>query len=180
MRFMDRLLQKWRIKIASPWAPLNGTILDIGCHQGELLDSLGNSIKQSFGYDPTYLASNKNLRHVFFSEQFKENPNLHNFIDAVFLLAVLEHVDDKLSLISGITKTLKKNGIVVLTIPEKKTDHIINFLISIRVLDGMAIEEHHGFNPKLTRPLFENNGYSLIFHKKFQLGFNNLFVFKKN
>jgi hypothetical protein len=43
----------------------------------------------------------------------------------------------------------------------------------------MSLEQHHGFEASSTRSLFERQGLKLVLHQRFQLGLNNLFVFKR-
>ena len=52
MRKFDRLLQSWRARVARPWIPRGAKVLDIGSHQGEFLQSLGDHIGPSVGLDP--------------------------------------------------------------------------------------------------------------------------------
>jgi hypothetical protein len=52
MRNLDRVLQRWRARVARPWIPAGAQVLDVGCHQGEFLHSLGDHIGPSVGLDP--------------------------------------------------------------------------------------------------------------------------------
>ena len=52
MRVIDNVLQNWRARMARPWIRRGDRLLDIGCHQGEFLSSLGDHIGPSLGYDP--------------------------------------------------------------------------------------------------------------------------------
>ena len=58
-------------------------------------------------------------------------------------------------------------------------DRIIDALKAVRVIDGMSVEQHYGFDPSRTIPLFEDAGYTLAAAEKFQLGVNHLYVFAK-
>jgi hypothetical protein len=51
--------------------------------------------------------------------------------------------------------------------------------LAVRLIDGMSLEQHHGFDPRQTRSVFEPCGLRLVRASRFQLGFNNLFVFQK-
>jgi len=48
----------------------------------------------------------------------------------------------------------------------------------LKLIDGQATEEHHGFDPKTLATYFEHD-MALISHEKFQFGLNNLFIFGK-
>ncbi|HEY7819578.1 MAG TPA: hypothetical protein VIG29_15255, partial [Vicinamibacteria bacterium] len=54
--------------------------------------------------------------------------------------------------------------------------HALKFL---RLIDGMALDEHHGFEPSDTPAIFSGFGLRLVRRRKFQLGLNNLFVFQR-
>jgi hypothetical protein len=58
-------------------------------------------------------------------------------------------------------------------------DRVLDVLIRLRVLDGMHEEEHHGFEASLTPGFFTAAGFELEKARRFQLGLNNLFVFRK-
>jgi hypothetical protein len=56
---------------------------------------------------------------------------------------------------------------------------VLRVLKTLRLIDGMALEQHHGFRPSEVGPLFEAVGMKLTVRRRFQLGLNNLFVFSK-
>jgi hypothetical protein len=43
----------------------------------------------------------------------------------------------------------------------------------------MALDEHHGYDPTATPELFGRHGLYTECHRRFQLGFNHLYVFAK-
>jgi hypothetical protein len=43
----------------------------------------------------------------------------------------------------------------------------------------MSMHEHYGFDPVDTLRIFSAPRFSLVGHRRFQLGLNNLFVFEK-
>src|SRR5438874_13678181 len=95
MRFIDRVLQNWRARMAKPWIPAGARVLDVGCHQGEFLDSLGRHIGPSVGYDPLARVV-KTSRHRLLPEIFAAPSEYEDSsFDAVVMLATLEHVQDK-------------------------------------------------------------------------------------
>src|SRR5437867_9628928 len=93
MRFMDRILQKWRARVARPWVPATARVLDIGCHQGELLQSLRDHIFPSVGYDP--LTAGSAEPHSLIAAIFPEpSPYPDGSVAVVVMLATLEHLHD--------------------------------------------------------------------------------------
>ena len=96
------------------------------------------------------------------------------------MLAVLEHFpeDAYAGLGANCARFLKPNGRLVITVPSPLVDRILVVLKGLRLVDGMSLEEHHGYDTTRTRTVFEPR-FRLIRHQRFQLGLNNLFVFEK-
>jgi hypothetical protein len=64
-------------------------------------------------------------------------------------------------------------------VPSSRVDDLLKVLKAVRVVDGMADHQHYGFNPLHAIAAFEGAGFKLERHSRFQLGLNNLFVFRK-
>ena len=95
------------------------------------------------------------------------------------MLAVLEHVDNPAVLTTECERILASGGCLVLTVPHPTVDIVLDALMFLGIADGMAAEEHHGFNVAGTRSLFETAKLSLYRERRFQLGLNRLYVFEK-
>src|SRR5947209_6642049 len=95
MKPLDRALQNWRAHLARPWIPAQARVLDVGCHRGEFLDSLGDWIGPSAGMDPLAPAVACRRYHLL-PEPFGEPaPFPGAAFDVVTALATLEHIRDK-------------------------------------------------------------------------------------
>jgi len=94
---------------------------------------------------------------------------------------VLEHFPAAayLDLASGCARFLKPGGHLVITVPSSLVDRILEVLKFLRLIDGMSLEEHHGFDAGQTPAIFPAADFRLIRRKRFQLGLNNLFVFQR-
>jgi SAM-dependent methyltransferase len=179
MRSIDRLLQAWRARMARPWIPPGANVLDIGCHQGEFLRSLGERIGPSVGFDPltTPVATERyRLIDSVFSEPA---PFGDGSFDAVVMLATLEHIRDKDALGRGCFRLLRPGGRLIITVPAGLVDAIVHTLCVLRLADGMSLEEHHGYDPRTTPEVFGRHGFVLEHRRRFQLGLNHLFVLRK-
>jgi hypothetical protein len=77
------------------------------------------------------------------------------------------------------SKLLRRGGYLVATIPSPRVDDLLQIMKAVRVLDGMRDDQHHRFEPQKAIALFEQAGLRLERHSRFQLGLNNLFVFRK-
>ncbi len=179
MRRLDCLLQNWRAHVARPWLPNGAQVLDIGCHQGEFLRSLGDALGPSVGLDPLAIPQTQ-ARYCLQAEAFREPlPFPDACFDAVVLLATLEHIRDKEPLARECRRLLTAGGRVIITVPSPWVDGIVALLCRLHLADGMSLEEHHGFDPRTTPPLFARHGFALERWRRFQLGLNHLFVFRK-
>jgi hypothetical protein len=101
--------------------------------------------------------------------------------DAITLLAVLEHfaAGDYEGLRAGCARFLKPGGCLIITVPSPKVDLILKVLLAIGLIDGMSLEEHHGYDVRETTRIFPPPDFQLVQHQRFQLGLNNLFVFRR-
>jgi hypothetical protein len=73
---------------------------------------------------------------------------------------------------------LRPGGRVVVTVPAPLVDRIVDTLRRLRLLHGMDIEAHHGYQPEETPGYFAAAGMRLVTHEPFELGLNHLFVFE--
>src|SRR6266542_6897464 len=179
MRCFDRVLQRWRAGKARPWIPDGARVLDIGCHQGEFLASLGDRIGPSVGLDP--LAPFQETAHYRLVPGIFRAPMpfADASFDAIVMLATLEHIVDKEPLARDCWRLLRPGGRVIITVPSNFVDVIVHFLCKVRLADGMSLEEHHGYDPRTTPEVFGRFGFRLERWKRFQLGLNHLFVLQK-
>jgi SAM-dependent methyltransferase len=179
MRFLDRVLQSWRARMARRWIPQGACVLDIGCHQGEFLASLDDRIGPSIGYDPLAVAEGgrnyRLIRDVFRAPA----PFPDDSFDAIIMLATLEHIPDKEPLAGECFRLLRPGGRAIATVPAHAVNGIIHGLCKVGLADGMSLEEHHGFDPRSTPEVFSRHGFALEIWRRFQLGLNHLFVLCK-
>jgi len=181
MKFFDRVLQHWRTSKAIKHIPTNAEVLDIGCYDAIVFQKMGKKLKYGVGIDPLIEPSqetNYELRKGLFPHDLSDT-NQH--FDAITLTAVIEHIPETTlePFITNCYLHLRFGGVVAITVPDPKVDKILDLLIKFGILDGMSVEEHHGFDVKQTVPLFEKAGFALLTKESFQLGLNNLFVFQK-
>jgi len=180
MRIGDHFIQYWRMQVAARWIPHGSRVLDIGCHQGEFLKMLGQKIAPSVGLDPLYQENGSTRGHQFVSKEFHGGlPFEEASFDAIVLLATIEHMHEKSAIAREARRLLAKGGRVVITVPSPLVDKILSILLFLRVVDGMSLEEHHGFSPDDLPDIFVSEGFRLQRKQKFQFGLNNLYVFER-
>lgn len=179
MKALDHLLQRWRAAKASPFVQEGDRLLDVGCHDRVLIDKVLAKLRSATGVDALLEPASEGkvaLLRGLFPDDFDFAAET---FDCICILAVLEHVEDPAALARECHRVLAPGGRVVLTVPHPFVDEIIDWGIRLRILDGMAAEEHHAFDVSLTRPTFVDCGFRLVRERRFQLGLNRLFVFEK-
>lgn len=180
MKIGDYFIQRWRMQVAAHWIQKGSRVLDIGCHQGEFLLWLGEKISPSVGYDPLYKNDTNSGKHQFFADNFQENmPFEDSSFDSIVLLATIEHIVEKSVIAREAARLLRPGGRVVITVPAPLVDKILDILLLLHVVDGMSLEEHHGFLPHELPDVFIPAGFKLRKKQKFQLFLNNLYVFER-
>ncbi len=182
MKKVDRWLQNWRIRQAARWLPGEQvSLIDIGAYHGETFQALGSQLTRGFGIEPL-------LEHKIETDTYTIEPGYFpavrptgNNWDAITMLAVLEHIPDEqqIAIAEASYELLRPSGRMIITVPAHAVDHILAVLKFLRLIDGMSLEEHHGFQPADTTSIFAPPKFSLICHRRFQLGLNHLFVFEK-
>jgi SAM-dependent methyltransferase len=182
MTFLDRFIQNWRVRTASRFIIHGMKVLDLGSADGVLLDYSGICGPGSMGIDPTLPAPAKTAGgHQLIPGFFPQDLPPGRPFDAIAMLAVLEHFpnDQHAILADGIAKHLRPGGLLVITVPSAAVDHILKVLTTLRLIHGMSLEEHHGYDTSMTAQSFCPPRFRLLKHEKFQLGLNNLFVFER-
>ena len=180
MKVGDYVIQLWRLHVAKRWIPPGSRVLDIGCYQGEFLKLLGGKIASSVGIDPLYQGRAESGGHQFSSLEFHEGlPFEDGSFDVIVLLATIEHMQQKTAVAREAKRLLSTGGLVIITIPSLLVDKVLSILLFIRIIDGMSLEEHHGFSPDDLPTIFIPEGFTLKKRQKFQFGLNNLNVFER-
>ena len=183
MKSTDRALQTWRIAKVRKSIPPGSRILDIGSVDGALFRQLGPMVgARSMGVDPVLKAPmtvNGFVLHAgFFPAAMPASAGL---FDVITMLAVLEHFpeSDYDSLRAGCRRFLRPGGKLLITVPSPQVDLILKGLAWFRLIDGMSLEEHHGYEVGKTVEVFPAPWFRLVCHQHFQLGLNNFFVFER-
>lgn len=184
MKLLDKFIRYWRVKVALNHAPLNiENIFDIGCDDGYLLKKMIGRAKQFDGCDPLLkiepIMSNSKLIKGFFPKVIHDHFFSISY-DTIFALAVFEHFseNDLRESATVIHNMLTPEGRLIITIPHPIVDRILDILLAFHLIDGQALEEHHGFDPEKLRAYFSGS-LQCIEHKKFQLGLNNIYIFQR-
>ena len=181
MKWLDRFLQRWRIAKVRPYLPPGARVLDVGCGDGALFRFYGRQISDGIGLDPA-LAEPRVLANArLLPGGICQCPSPIDQVDVITMLAVVEHLSDaeRASLPAACAQWLKPGGHVVITVPSPLVDYVLAVLKAFRLIDGMHLHQHHGFNPASMSALFATSPLEQVVHRRFQLGLNHLFVYRK-
>ena len=183
MKLIDKILQRWRISIALKHIPARSRILDIGCFNGELFKHAGSRLRSGLGIDPVTAVTDTAAANTVVVKGFfpADIPAGTEKFDVITVLAVLEHISEEnlTDFVRACYDWLNPRGKVILTVPSPLVDKILVILLKLRLIDGMSVDEHHGFSLGDIPGLFRKSHFILMRHSKFQLSLNNLFIFEK-
>ncbi len=181
MKRLDRLVQRWRIAKAVPFIGVGAKVFDIGSGEGELFEVLGDRISFGIGVEPLLSETIEGPRYRVIPELFPPQAPFSQKFDVITILAVLEHFPEEVleTCCQTCWKLLNTDGYVIITVPSGYVDGILRLLRFLKLVDAETLGEHHGFDVSMVGKLFSPAHFRLVTKKKFQLGFNNLFVFRK-
>lgn len=164
------------------------SLLDIGCGQGYLLAR--SPCYRNIGIDEfRYLKYIKDRQGKVIESSMeqgkrieKELPFDGDSFDYVTMIAVIEHLPYPDEIIQECHRVLKTDGLLIVTTPLSILEKVLPFLDKGSELFSYNRPKdvhlaYYGLNEmnRLTMGLF-----SLLMYKRFQLGVNQLFVYKKN
>jgi SAM-dependent methyltransferase len=137
-------------------------------------------ISQGYGVDPILEQKQEHPGYVLYPGHFPDAlPSVR--CDVITMLAVLEHIprERQPALVESCHEMLNPGGRVIITVPSPRVDDILRILSALRLIDGMSIDEHYGFDVEDTPALFAPPRFRLLARQSFQFGLNNLFVFER-
>lgn len=179
MTWLDRCLQRWRIREARRELPPGSRVLDIGTHDGTLFRLTG---ARGLGIDPELAAVTSIPGVTLVKGSFPEDlPKLPDeSFDAVTALAVVEHVPEGelATWPETIARLVVPGGPLIITVPAPAVDTILHVLMRLNLVAGMAAHQHHRFQLSSLDRIFTAPLWQRAKHRTFQLGLNHLYVFQ--
>ena len=156
-------------------------LLDVGAGDGTFLRYLNGHIQSGVGIDPilthaVQLGETCRLVPGYFPRDFVVSGDM---FDVITMLAVIEHIPEPelYKVANACWDSLKPDGRVIITAPHPRVDKILDILKALRIIKGLSLEEHHGFDPEQLPGIF--NRWTLLKQERWELGCNHLFIFGK-
>jgi 2-polyprenyl-3-methyl-5-hydroxy-6-metoxy-1,4-benzoquinol methylase len=179
VKALDRELQRQRIRRALPFIRPGSSVVDVGCHDGAFLDAARDRVSSGIGVDvhePESWIGDPFELHV---GRLPDLVGGGRTFDAIVALAVVEHLSrgELQAWSEAVPALLGPGGRLVITTPSPAVDKLLDLLITLRLLDGMDADAHHGFDPREVPGVFRSGPMELVVSARFQLGLNHLFVF---
>lgn len=126
--WMQRFWHRSKLLLLDNCAPVqkNDVILDIGCGSGNLCFHLSNKCKEIYGVDIKKNAisfcnektSEEKINNCHFIRlKDAKLPFSDKFFSKIFLLDVIEHLEDPVSMLNEMRRVLNDTGVIVITTP---------------------------------------------------------------
>lgn len=181
MNWLDKELQRQRVRKALVWVPENARVLDLGCADGALFRLGRGRLAGGVGLDLVPHDVHVDGPFEFRTGAFPAAVVNGETFDAVTALAVVEYLpsSELAAWADAVPRLLRPDGVFILTVPSPAVDRLLHISIKLRLLDGMEAHEHHRFNPRIVPDQFASPHLTLRYHRTFQFGLNNLYVFAR-
>lgn len=185
----ESLLAKQRARKADELIPTrlrSGRVLDIGCGvfphflmSTQFCEKYGvdESVNKDFIKDKSITIKKINVGKVRLP--FKEK-----FFDVVVMLAVFEHIDERILpiVLKEANRVLNKNGVLIITTPSPWSKIPLWLFSRLKLVSKNEIDDHkHAFYPQIIKNYIAEGGFS---RKKIKYGFfealmNSWYIAKK-
>jgi SAM-dependent methyltransferase len=171
---LGKYLMHFRIKTVLPH--ISGKLLDLGCGTNKLVaqynrDGIGVDVYQWGGVD-------------LLIEDSSKLPFSDGTFDTVTIIAALNHIPNRKEALQDVYRVLKKDGRIIITMIPPAISRIWHAMRRPWDADqkrrGMRDGEVYGMTSKEVVLLCAQAGFTLCLKKKFMLGINSMYIFKKN
>ena len=181
MKAIDRLLQRWRFEVALPHVPAESRVLDVGCADAAIARQpcmIGEYVGIDIDLTKELSAPTTRLIKGSFP---RDIPQKTKSFDVILLLAILEHItpSDHSEFGTGCYRHLVPGGRLIITVPSPWVDVVLAVLRTLRLIDGIHLDEHFGYDVRQTCSIFGSPKFEFVEHHRFELGLNHLFVFRR-
>ena len=167
---LGETLAKRRVKAVLPH--VIGRLLDVGCGSNRLVRHYANGIGVDVHPWPG--------ADVIVTDTAALHWDSGSF-DTVAILAALNHIPNRAAVLNECRRVLRPGGRLIITMLTPNTSRIWHWLRAPWDADqrerGMKPGEVYGFTPAQLSELLSGAGFTLLFQRRFMLGFNRIYVF---
>ncbi len=178
---MDKFMAQIRYRAIEKYVPKGGVIADIGCgREAAFLKHCAPFIARGYGFD--FRINNQTVDNLTLinNKNSKKLDIESECCHAVFMLAVLEHLDDPKVLLKEIYRILDVNGILCLTTPTPLSKPVLECMAKLHIINEEEILEHkHYYKNREINKLITECGFIRYRYKKFCFGMNSIVVAEK-
>lgn len=180
---LDKFIGKLRYAQVQKYITEGISIVDVGCGRtAEFLMKNSHAIKDGIGLDFRIQNEMKapNIKLIN-NKELKAFPIEEKTIDCVFLNAVLEHLEDPVTVLTECKRVLKIGGRIIMTTPTRAAKPILEFMaFKLHVINEDEILEHKHYYSKMEIVLLANKlGVTLEKYGYFEMGMNSIIVLQK-
>jgi len=140
-----------------------GRILDLGCGSGRLLVLFLEKGWEVYGVDiskAACISTKKKVGKNVFCGELEDQNFPSDFFDMVILWHVIEHIPDPRKVLKEIRRILKKDGILVLALPNIES---LQFKIFRKYWFPLDVPRHlYHFSPRTIKRLLELSGFDVV------------------
>jgi glycosyltransferase involved in cell wall biosynthesis/ubiquinone/menaquinone biosynthesis C-methylase UbiE len=161
----------------------NCHLMDIGCgYNHKFLNQVEKYIDLGVGIDfkvPEYNGKKIITKKLKLSDKL---PYDDSSFDIVTMLAVLEHLDKPKEITEEIYRILKPGGKLLLTVPSKRAQPVLEFLaFKLHIISEKEILDHKKYYDmeELANLIGHIDGFNIEYHEYFQFKFNNYCIITK-
>ncbi len=139
-----------------------GSILDIGSGTGDFLNACKTDGWKTMGVEPSKIARDLSIKKhkLVIKEESEIGTIEEKSFEIISLWHVLEHVPDLNNRIKEIEKLLKKDGTLIIAVPNRTS---YDAKVYIQNWAGYDVPRHlYHFSPSDIKKLFENYGFEIV------------------
>lgn len=155
-------------------------VLEIGANDGSLLKPLNDLNIETMGFDPAInvvkvgLEKGCNIIPDYFNEKSVFKYKIENHFDMVIANNCFAHIDDIHSIVKGVKKTLKQNGLFVIEV------HYIRDLIEQNQYETVYHEHLYYYSVTALNNLFKQYNMTIVDVEEIPIHGGSIRVFIKN
>ena len=180
---LSPMLQRMRFGAALPFLK-GGSFLDIGCSQGEIIKHLpeGSEYTGIEGNKDYFQAARQQNPGKKFINLYLDEENAKHLdvgrVDVIIALAVIEHMENPVDVLSAMRRYLKPGGRIIISTPSKKSELVLRFGSKLRIFTSEMHEHKKQFSKDELFDMVKRSGYRVELYKSFEIGMNHLIVIR--